>query len=157
MALAWGPRCWPATLGHPPHCTPRQAYVVVNPLCLFFLPPTNRPAWTTSTISRSVLSIFAPIRGRAQAQSCHDVLAQYGDIIQGTDDMADILLIAIAPSHSKVSSSTLFVVAVILEAQPFVSGVLQNSESFVTGDHRNLSAKPQLKSKRLSRVVSVMI
>ena len=53
------------------------------------------------------------------------------DLIQGVNDTADNLLVAIASSHSEVSPSTLFAVAAILEGEPFINGAPQNT--FVPG------------------------
>jgi myo-inositol-1-phosphate synthase len=75
---------------------------------------------------------------------------RYSDIIQGVNDTADNLLVAIASSHSEVSPSTLFAVAAILEGEPFVNGAPQNT--FVPGvidlaeRHRSFIGGDDLKS-----------
>jgi len=82
---------------------------------------------------------------------------RYSDIIPGVNDTADNLLGAIKNSHSEVSPSTLFVVASILEGEPFVNGAPQNTfvpgvielaereKSFIGGDDLK-SGQTKLKS-----------
>jgi myo-inositol-1-phosphate synthase len=52
---------------------------------------------------------------------------RYADILPGVNDTVDNLLNAVKASHDKVSPSTLFAVALILEGVPFINGAPQNT------------------------------
>ena len=56
---------------------------------------------------------------------------RFADVVPGINDTASNLLSAIATGHSEVAPSTIFAVASILEAAPFINGSPQNT--FVPG------------------------
>ena len=56
---------------------------------------------------------------------------RYADLVEGVNDTADNLLRAIEGGHAEVAPSTVFAVACILEAAPFINGSPQNT--FVPG------------------------
>lgn len=56
---------------------------------------------------------------------------KYADVIPGMNDTADNLLKAVESGHEKVSPSTVFAIACILEKVPFINGSPQNT--FVPG------------------------
>ena len=80
----------------------------------------------------------ADIREFKEKHDLHNVIVfwttnteRYSDIIPGVNDTAENLLASIKSSHSEVSPSTIFAVALILEGVPFINGGLQNM--FVSG------------------------